>query len=255
MKHTAFLLIIIFVIFQVGCDSGREKKNETVVVDKGIDSIAVDRPKTSFYHYEEKSDFPDAILEMYSPLGNQTFKPGKVPFEFNIKNYPFAEGLSGFQLNMILNSSDPVGYNMPIFQRELNEGTYRAVAYLIDEEGLALKEFGNYVDRDFMVGDTRPFPYSAEPYIALNLPANGQIYTQEEEVVIDFLVVGGDMKLDGLKVQISLNDFTYEIEEVTPVRVANLPTGEYSLSVNLLNKSGQEMDGPFSTVRKTITIK
>jgi hypothetical protein len=255
MKNTAFLLILFSVLFQLGCDTGRERKNEELIEIDSVDNASVARPEISFYHYEEKNDYPDAILEMYVPLSNQTFKPGKIPFEFNIKNYPYAEGLSGFQLNMILNSGDPVGYNMPIFQRELKEGTYRAVAYLIDEEGLALKEFGNYVDRDFMVGATRPFPYSAEPYIALNLPANNQIYTPEEEVIVDFLVIGGDMNLDGLKAQIILGNHTYEIEEVTPVRIANLPKGEHNLSVNLLNKSGKELDGPFSSVRKTIKVQ
>jgi hypothetical protein len=106
-----------------------------------------------------------------------------------------------------------------------------------------------------MVGDTRPFPYSAEPYIALNLPVNGQIFSYNDEVIIDFLVIGGDMKLDGLQVQIQLNDYTYEIDELTPVRVSNLPIGQYTLSINLLKKDGTELEGPFSTITKGISIQ
>lgn len=255
MNYQKILFFLIFFEFLFGCNSGREKINESIILHEGNDSASVALPEIRFYHYEEKNDFPDAIIEMFTPLSNQTFRPGKVPFEFNIKNYPYAEGIGGFQLNMILNSSDPIGYNMPIFQRELNEGTYRCVAYLVDIEGLALKEFGNYVDRDFMVGDTRPFPYSAEPYIALNLPFNGQIFSYNDEVIIDFLVIGGDMNLDGLSVQIKLNDYTYEIDELTPVRVSNLPIGQYTLSINLLKKDGTELEGPFSTITKGIVIQ
>lgn len=255
MKKTSLSLLLLIILFTYSCDSKRERKKEAIINTETADTISAEKPKISFFHYDEKNDYPDAIIEMYTPLSNQTFRPGKIPFEFNIKNYPFAEGLSGFQLNLILNSGDPIGYNMPIFQRELKEGTYRAVAYLIDPEGLALKEFGNYIDRDFMVGDTRPFPYFAEPSVFLNLPKDKQTYNSEQEVIIDFLVVGGDMKADGLKVQITVNDFSYEIEEMTPVRVANLPKGEYRLYVNLLRKDGKDLDGAFSRVSKTIIIE
>ncbi|MFD2200123.1 hypothetical protein [Shivajiella indica] len=255
MKNSC-LLIFLFSFFLVwSCDSPREKRDEMVILTQSEDSLQNQKPEISFFIYEEKNDYPDAIIEMYSPLGNQIFRPGKVPFEFNIKNYPFDAGLSGFQLNMILNSGDPVGYNSPIFQRDLNEGTYRAVAYLVDAEGLALKEFGNFVDRDFMVGDTRPFPYQAEPYIVLNMPLNNQKFKEQEEVTIDFLVVGGDIDLDKLKVDIQLNEFHYELRQVTPVRVTNLPKGDYLLTVKLMRRDGKELDGPFSSVKKGITIE
>jgi hypothetical protein len=255
MKNFYLFTFGIIFLFFVSCESKREKKDEVKIPIMSSDSIPTPLPEISFYFYEEKNDYPDAIIEMFSPLGNQVFKPGKIPFEFNVKNYPYGEGLSGFQLKLILNSGDPIGYNMPIFQRELKEGTYRAVAYLVDQEGLMLKEFGNYVDRDFRVGDTSQFPYSAEPYLAVNLPTDGQEFSSEEEVTIDFLVLGGELKLDQLKVEISIDDMKYEIEQVSPVRIANLPKGEHSIAIKLLYQNGKELDGPFSTIRKKVIIK
>ncbi len=255
MKHSYFYLVILIIFIFSACESKREKKKEVKVPISNIDSLATEAAEISFYFYEEKNDYPDAILEMFSPLGNQVFKPGKVPFEFNIKNYPFADGLTGFQLKLILNSSDPIGYNMPIFQRDLKEGTYRAVAYLVDEEGLALKEFGNYVDRDFRVGDTRPFPFSAEPYLAVNIPYDQQAYRSDEEITIDFLLLGGDLNRDKLTVVISIDDINYEIKEVTPVRISNLPKGEHQITIKLIHDDGKELDGPFSMVKKRVVIK
>ncbi|MGY6521808.1 MAG: hypothetical protein ACXIUD_08780 [Mongoliitalea sp.] len=249
----------LFVVFSIvfacfSCESYREKQAEKVILQENVADEA-EAPEISFYFYQETNEYPDAILEMYTPLGNQVFRPGKVPFEFNIKNFPFDAGLGGFQLKMILNSGDPVGYNSPIFQRDLKEGTYRAVAYLVDADGLALKSFGNYVDRDFRVGDTRPFPYQAEPYIVLNKPSNNQELNEGEELIIDFLLLGGEMDLDQLKVDIHLNDLHYEVEQVIPVRVANLPKGDYQLTVSLLKKSGKELDGPFSSAKKSIIVR
>lgn len=253
INHIALFISLLFAL--IACGTSKEKQAEQVMIDEAGAGEEGSMNQVSFYFYDEKNDFPDAVLEMYTPLGNQKLKPGKIPFEFNIKNYPFSSGIGGFQLMMILNGGDPVGFNSPIFQRELKEGTYRAVAYLIDDEGLSLKEFGNFVDREFLVGETRAFPYQAEPYIALNLPIEGQVFQQGEEVTVDYLLLGGDMKQDQLKVQIQLNGYQYEIDQITPVRIANLNAGEYKLHVNLLKKDGKELDGPFCSVSKRIYIE
>lgn len=255
MKKTTLYFCLPVLLFLFDSCSFKEKQEEKVFEMTASDSLEIEKKEVSFYFYEEEKEYPDAIIEMYAPLSNQKFSPGKIPFEFNIKNYPFGENLDGFKLNTILNSGDPVGHNSPIFQQELNEGTYRIVAYLVDSQGLALKEFGNYVDREFMVGNTRPFPYSAEPYIALNLPINRQTYSEGDEVTIDFLVIGGDMLLDNLQVQIKVGDFHYEMTEVNPVHISNLPKGEHLIQLNLSYQNGKSLEGPFSSAQKTIVIQ
>lgn len=254
-KFLGLLFFLALIIFS--CSTDRKGLNEENVISIGDSTFqSVDLPKATFHQTTDSSQIPDAILELYTPLGNQVFKPGKVPFEFNIKNYPYDLGGSqDYKLFNILNGSDPVGFGSPVFQRDLTIGSYRIVAYLVGEDGLALKNFGNYVDRDFQVGESRPFPYSGEPYLALNYPRNGQIFESGNEVIIDFLVVGGDMKLDGLKVSVAINDLLYEAKEMLPIRVANLSKGEYQVKIRLLRTDGKELDGPFSTVSKSIIVR
>jgi len=256
MNKIIGLLVFIGVI-SFSCTTDKKGLNEEEVISIGDSTFQTgDLPKVTFYQYGDSSQIPDAILELYTPLGNQVFKPGKVPFEFNIKNYPYdLTANPDFKLFNILNGGDPVGFGSPIFQRELTLGSYRIVAYLVDADGLALKNFGNYVDRDFQVGESRPFPYSAEPYLAINYPRNGQIYENGSEVITDFLVLGGDMKLDRLKVSIAINDFTFETKEMTPIRVSNLPKGQYQMKVRLQRTDGKELEGPFSTVTKSIIVR
>ena len=244
-------------LFISSCSQNKHKINEAVI-DYSQDSLSLNAelPKVTFFQYEDSTAFPDAILELYTPLGNQVFRPGKVPFEFNVKNFPYMEQVAeNPRLFMILNGGEPVGYFSSIFQRELTEGTYRVVSYLVDEEGYALKSFGNYLERDFVVGESRPFPYSAEPYLGVNLPRNQQNITFGEELIIDFLVLGGDMKLDGLKVKVTVNDFSYEIDNMAPIRVTNLPIGDYQVTIKLLRTDGKELEGPFSSVTKVIFVR
>jgi hypothetical protein len=255
MKKIFLLACLSGIVF--ACSNQKEKINQEEL-DFYSDSIQInqDLPKVNFYQYADSSAFPDAILELYTPLGNQIFKPGKVPFEFNIKNYSFeSSDKLEFKLFNILNGDDPVGFYSPIFQRDLAQGSYRVVAYLVDDEGLSLKSFGNYVYRDFQVGDSRPFPYSAEPYLALNFPRSEQVFEVGNVVIIDFLVIEGDMELDGLKVMIEVNDFNYSTKEMLPVRIENLPAGSYRIKIRLTRIDGKELEGPFSSVSKSIIVR
>ena len=63
------------------------------------------------------------------------------------------------------------------------------------------------------------------------------------------------MKLDGLKVQINVNDLAYEIGQMQPIRVSNLPKGDYQVKVKLVRKDGKELEGPFSTITKTVYVR
>jgi len=252
------LISCIILALGAGACSGDKKETKESSADSLPQADLTEAPASpvTFLPLEPTATFPDAILELSRPLGNQVFKPGKVPFEFNIKNFALQKSTSGApNLLMILNGSDPEGYFAPIFQRELTRGTYRTVAFLVDEQGLSLKNFGNYIDRDFLVGDSRPFPYSAEPYLAVNLPRNEQILALGGELLLDFLVLGGDLKLDGLKIKISVNGYVTEVSQLTPLRVANLPKGDYQVKVQLLREDNKELEGPFSSSTKTVYVR
>src|SRR5690606_19477623 len=77
-----------------------EKANETSI--EAMEGTKEVKSTLMFEDYQFTS-YPDAIIEMYSPLGNEKFDEGKVPFEFNIKNYPFGEGPKSFKLRMVVN--------------------------------------------------------------------------------------------------------------------------------------------------------
>ena len=252
MKNLFFTFLIAFFGFLGACNqkSGRVADElEGIVRDNSFsDDLA-------FEIIPPYNPFPDAILEMYAPLYNQKFKPGKIPFEFNIVNYPLGRIGQNHKLLLILNGGNPLSFETPIFNLELKEGAYRAVSYLVDEKGRMLKDFGNYVDRDFRVGETGAFPYATEPYLAINLPLNGEVFTKENEIIIDFLVLGGDLKEDGLIVKIQVGNQSFETEEITPVQIKNLPKGEHQIIISLLRKGGEELLGAFSSISKTIIIE
>lgn len=252
------LLLASLILSSCGSEKSEETSESAEVTSEDISMEIPEEEilEVSFAEISLTEEYPDAILELYTPLGNQVFRPGKVPFEFNIKNYPFlVEGSEEIKLLKILNGNNPVEHNAPIFQEELTEGSYRCVAYLVDENGFALKNFGNYVDRDFQVGESRPFPYSAEPYLALNLPKNQQKFKFGDPIPLDFLVLGGDMKLDGLRVTVKVNDKEHIIREMIPSVISGLSKGEHTIQLTLNRIGGKDLEGPFSQVNKTIFVE
>lgn len=253
-------ILIYFLLGTLGISSCSSKSNETKEKKQSTDSLlsTSEAPllPVAFLPLDSLPIYTDARVELNTPLGNQVFKPGKVPFEFNIKNFSQSETATPSQrFALILNGGEPEYYTAPIFQRELTRGTYRAVAYLLDSKGMALKNFGNYVDRDFLVGDSRPFPYSAEPYLAINLPRNEQVVPFGEDLILDFLVLGGDLELDELKVIVSVNAYQTTLHQVTPIRVTHLPIGDYRVKLQLVRTDNKELEGPFSSSTKTIYVR
>lgn len=255
MKKNFLLCLLSSGLILIGTSCGTDKKETVQEGQSGVSDKSEERPSPFVFEKHEVKAYPDAIIEMYSPYGNDNFEVGKVPFEFNIKNYPFNEGLKGFQYRLSINGNNPISYHLPIFHREFNQGTYRVVAYLIDKEGFALKEFGNYVDRDFTVGESQPFPNSDEPYMVLNLPQEDQIYSAEEEVFIDYLLIGGGLKEEGLKFAIEVDGQQHNTSELFPVGLKNLPVGKHTVTVKLVKENGQELDGIFTSAKRSITIK
>lgn len=248
MIKIPFILLIFLTVCLMACSPKSSK--EEVLSETTVEEITPEVPVTVTVLPSE--GFPDAMLELYRPLGNETFPPGKVPFEFNIKNFPFGQQRP---LMVSVNGGDPQAYPQAVFSKEFNAGTYRVVAFLTDEKGMALKEFGNFVDRDFLVGQSRPFPAAAEPYLLVNFPRQSQEYTFGEPVVVDFLVVGGDLKLDGLSVEVKVGEFVYNATNADALQLQNLPTGEHMVRIDLVKNDDTALSNIFATASRRVVVK
>jgi hypothetical protein len=244
MKNVSFIFLTAALGFLGACQQKSLNDESNLIKDT-----------VNFSSVKIKNPFPDAILEMYSPLFNQKFKEGKVPFEFNITNYPFGKVDENYHLMLIINGNNPLSYVSPNFNLDLKSGAYRIIAYLVDDKGHALKDFGNFVDREFKVGDSGSFPYSEEAYLAVNLPHNLEVFSIGQEIQVDFLVLGGDLKKDQLIVKIKVNEWSFETQEIAPITIDNLPKGEYQVIISLERKDGEELKGPFSKVIKSIIVE
>ena len=97
--------LLIVSLWVISCSSGPKETKESPAVVEGTSALPEVAPlPVTFLPVDSLTLFPDAILELNTPLSNQVFKPGKVPFEFNIKNFSLkTKGVAAPRLLMILN--------------------------------------------------------------------------------------------------------------------------------------------------------
>lgn len=240
-----FLFFIVFCFCMLACNQEKKEKSTEIM------SVALESSEVVFSPLDV-TPFPDAILEMYRPLNNDNFNPGKVAFEFNIKNHPFG---THRPLKLSLNGNEPIDYSMSSFRLDLKSGTYRAVAFLVDDKGLALKEFGNFIERDFTVGESGAFSSDEAPYLVLNLPLSGQEFGEEEPVVVDFLYLGGDLKSDGVTLKVQVGGNSHETSSLNPILLKGLAKGNHEITVALYNEDGEELSGIFSSHKRKFSVK
>tara|TARA_R110002049_G_scaffold69430_1_gene179894 strand:+ start:3204 stop:3971 length:768 start_codon:yes stop_codon:yes gene_type:complete len=249
-----FFTIALLLVFMYACDS-TNKKSEALVDQQNEAPNELKESIVEKIQFEKlvTATNPDAMLDIYNPIGNEDFKEGKVAFSFNIRNHGLGRENP---LMLSLNGASPKPYTLPNFQMDLNKGTYRAVAFLVNEEGLALKEYGNFSQRDFTVGGSRPFPEDEEPYVILHLPIEQQSYAADEQVVVDFLYLGGAPDSDGVKVLIEIDGQQFITEEIVPVKLSKIEKGTHSLKVSLIKAgNGEELSGVFSSQTRNILIE
>lgn len=238
-------------LFVVSCDSS-DTKNESQVLSKSEGTAEPLAPAPVFKEIPG-AGMPDAMIDIYSPTGNEDFEPGRVPFSVNIRNYPLGKERP-FMLS--LNGATPKAYSTPSFQMELDKGTYRAVTFLLDEQGLALKEYGNFSERQFSVGEAELSAEDLQPSLLLHLPGDQQQFTEGEPILIDFIYLGGDPELDRLAIEVELADYTHRTQKMETLSLTGIPKGNYDLIIRLLDsESGQPIPGNFTSVSRSIRIE
>lgn len=254
-KIHLFLIFLGFINFACGSDS--QKSNSKYSTGSSNLPDSPNYGGLTFLRYLPVLSSPDAIVEMYSPVDNQAFDEGKILFQFNVKNFPqlLQENQKPY-LFMAINEGNPSGLKSTSFEKKMDVGTFRLVIFLVDENEFVLKDFGNYIARDFRVGDSRLFSYGGEPYLLVNHPREGLEMDMMSQMKLDFLVLGGDMSLDDLKLLVLINDvLVLETNKMEAFHVSNLPKGNHEIKILLQRGDGKNLKGRFSKVIRSVIVR
>lgn len=246
---------------------GGNQSSEKEIVNEN-DAIEVEESDHNISLSEVVSpQFPDAALEMEAPLEGTNFDPGTIEFQFNVKNYQLATQTldadikqcansgKGQHIHLIINGEPYKALYEPTYEAELVAGNYVVLSFLSRSYHESLKHYGAYVINQFSVGGTSSEPVDlTKPHMFYSRPKGEYKGQDTEKVILDFYLVNTDLSPDGNKVRATINGEQFLIDKWAPYFMEGLPVGESSIKLELVDNTGNVIDGPFNTVERTISL-
>ena len=78
---------------------------------------------------------------------------------------------------------------------------------------------------------------------------------ETQKVMLDFYLVNTTLSPEGNKVRATINGTEFMLDTWLPYIIEGLPMGETTIKLELVDNSGNVIEGPFNTVERKITLK
>ncbi len=253
---TIFLSVILF----YSC--GPSKKSET---SEGTESAPV--KKYTLTKAPASFDYPDAGLALVSSTDN--LDTGDVAFEFEVTNYELAvqtpgaetRGIAnsgkGQHIHFILNNDPYSAHYESAFTKNIPEGNHVVLAFLSRSYHESVKNGMAYVLKEITVGTPETagdFDETAQ-HLFYSRPKGTYSGADTEKLMLDFFLFNTEISPEGNKVRATINGEENYITEWAPYYIEGLGKGQVNVKLELLDKDGNLIPGPFNSVERTVTLE
>ena len=285
MKKNIFYILSFTAIIAASCSNKTTKQEKMVMNEDTTEVISVDTSKgyssnsaaDTIKGVIEKggirltpltgsTEFPDASLELNTPKENAKLKPGATTFSYEVKNFVLGNQTNkpcthcsnsekGQHIHLILNNAPYIAKYETTFKDTLKEGHYVALSFLSRSYHESIKQFDAYDLRQFTVGKTKDKDIDlTKPLLFYSRPKGEYVGDDTKQVLLDFYLVNVDLSPEGNKVKATINGNEFVLDKWQPYIMEGLPMGENNIKLELLDKDGNKMTGPFNEVERKITL-
>ena len=250
-------LLVIAITLIVGCDFDTKKTTEKVL--DGTENVAANNASGTEIIYnngitltEVKQESIEVNLKLVAPNLQSTIAEGKVNFSFDATGITVGENGS---INFSLNNASVKSYTSNSFDRNLPEGDFIFTSFLVDENGLSIKNKNAIILSPIKVGN-----YPAEDlgfekdssHILFNKPQG--LYSENQKVILDFVLVNTELSEKGKRIKVLVNGTEFMLDNWKAYQIDGLPLGENVIRIDLVNDLGA-IPGPFNRgEERTITL-
>ncbi len=216
----------------------------------------------------DSPQFPNASLRMQR-LRDKNQQPGRVVFDFEIENYYLgqqttdaeqkgcANSKQGQHIHHILNGEPYTAYYIDTASKVLAEGHYISLAFLSRSYHESIKNPNTTVLHQFNVGKPANGQDidATKPLLFYSRPKGDYIGEKDiSRVMLDFFLVNTDLEKDGNRVRATINGTSFLLDKWVPYMMEGLPEGENTLKLELLNKNGNPIPGPYNVVERKFNL-
>jgi hypothetical protein len=276
MKN-AFLFLSFFVLISA-CSKPNETgnlENDTTGTGKAssADSTApaansMEKGGIVLTPFTGSPDFPDAMLELNAPQENAKLKAGDVNFAYEVKNFTLgsqtpdatnkhcSNSAKGQHIHLILNNEPYIAHYETNFTEKLKDGHYVSLSFLSRSYHESLKHFTAFDLRQFTVGSAASKNVDlTKPFLFYSRPKGEYVGEDTKKVLLDFYLVNTNLSDTGNKVKANINGNEFVLSQWQPYTIEGMPMGENTIKLELVDKEGKFIEGPFNRVERKITLK
>jgi len=270
MKTSKILMILLLSAGMVACKQQKKNNNENAMDETPEVPKEASKDPIKLTKLEGSPSYADAALMLRSPEDGKITDGSAVNFAFNVNNYelgaqttgPNSELLAnsgkGQHIHFILNNQPYSAHYEPEFSKELPDGVHHLVAFLSRSYHESVKNENSVVVRKLEVGQ------NPKDSLGLDIEAPTLIYSRPkgeysgqdtENLMLDFFVLNTTLSENGNKVRAIINGEEFMITEWAPHIMKGLPMGEVTIQLELVDKEGNLIPGPFNQVKRTVILK
>lgn len=121
----------------------------------------------------------------------------------------------------------------------------------------SIKSPESFKSLNFYVGDSTAPPVldPAQPLLTYSRPKGEYVGPDTRAIIVDFYLTNVSLSPDGYKVRLTVDGKSALLSEWAPYIVTGLAMGDHRFKLELLNKDGKNVAGPFNTTERTISLK
>jgi hypothetical protein len=218
--------------------------------------------------FRGSAEFNDAALELNKPEENSRLKSGEVKFSYVLKNYTLGvptpdagtkhcnNSPKGQHIHLILNNEPYIAHYETDFTEKLKDGHYVALSFLSRSYHESLKQFEAFDLRQFTVGDVPAKKIDlSTPHLFYSRPKGEYTGEDTKRILLDFYLVNSTLDPQGNKVKATINGNEFMIDQWQPYIIEGLPLGENTVQLELVDKNGKFVEGPFNKSERKFTLK
>lgn len=254
-------------LFSSCSDNGGETKNKTIN-EIPIEEVkqaeiknggALEKDGIKLSEVNDSPEYNDAKLKLTNPNPGAA-RTGINNFSFSVENYNLgnqtpdadaklcANSAKGQHIHFILNNAPYKAYYISEFDAELKEGNNVVLAFLSRSYHESIKTKDAYILSNLKIGDVYPENEFAAngKHLFYSRPKGEYIGNDAKKLLLDFYLVNTTLSEDGNKVRATINGIEFTLTKWVPYFIEGLPMGENTIKLELTDKNGDLITGPFN---------
>lgn len=256
------------------CNNSGNKQETTTSSDSTATQATAPKQPIMVTDVGQSPDFPNAQLTIGDVTASPQGDSAKVSFNFNVKNYELknqtADASSkqcnnsdkGQHIHFILDNKPYVALYEPKHEVVLAKNTeHYLLAFLSRSYHESLKSKGAAAVYHFKIDDKgklQKMDAPKEPMVFYSRPKGDYLGKDTENLLFDFYVWNTTLTPDGNKVKAHITgdgvDTTITVADWKAMFLKNMPMGKPSITLTLVDKDGNKINGPSSEVTREFNL-